>query len=166
MSVFAQVVGEAYRLAAEIGVADPRPEWRDRAVGRWTENDFAEHEAILSFNVTEFVTGTGPYRVMFRYQSGGYGADILSAELVQPQGGEARRVAFIEPKAWGYGDKAPAPHIGRYEAWNDVRLDVAAVEPGARYELRVTLGGLPGPGEVSAERRTTRGEICLRRAWA
>lgn len=166
MSVFAQVVGEAYRFAAEAGVADTRPAWRDRAVGGWTENDFALDKAHLSYDVTDRLAGAGPYRVMFRYLSGGYGADILSAQLWRRQGSDEHCVAGIEPKAWGYSDNPPAPHIGRYEAWNDVRLDVPALDAAARYELRVTLGGLPRPGEAPAERRTTRGEICLRRAWA
>jgi hypothetical protein len=166
MSVFAQVVTEAYRFAAEAGVVDPRPAWRDRAVGSWTEKDFRAGHASLGFDVTGYLAGAGPYRVMFRYVSGGYGADILSASLWRGKGRGARRVAHVEPKAWGYGDNPPSPHIGRYEAWNDVRLDVPALEAGARYYLRVRLGGLPKRGQVPAERRTTRGEICLRSAWA
>jgi hypothetical protein len=166
MSVFAQVVTEAYRRAAEAGVADPHPAWSDRTVGAWTEKDFRAGEARLTFDVTRLLDGAGAYRVMFRYLGGGYGADILLAEVWQGQGKGARRVARIEPKSWGYGDKPPAPHIGRYEAWNDVRLDVDAVELGQSYYLRVKLGGLPRRGVVAEERRTTRGEVCLRRAWA
>jgi hypothetical protein len=73
-------------------------------------------------------------------------------------------VARVEPKAYGYGDNPPPPHIGRYEAWNDVRLDLPALRPDARYGVHARVGGIPTG--APAERRTTRGEALLRRAWA
>ncbi len=166
MSVFAQVVDEAYRLAAQAGLADPRPAYRDRRIGGWTENDFTVTDATLRFDITNMLAGPGPYRVLFRYLGGGYGADIISVSFWQDDGMGQSEVFHIVPKAYGYGDNQPPPHIGRYEAWNDVRLDLPSVTPATRYFVEAHLGGMPVPGSVPAERRTSSGDICLRRAWA
>jgi hypothetical protein len=164
MSVFAQVVTEAYRVAAALGIADPRPEYRDRLIGGWTAADFPADDALLQFDVTELLAGPGPYRVMFRFQGGACGLDICSVSLREADAAGEREVARVEPKAYGYGDNPPPPHIGRYEAWNDVRLDLPTVRPDARYGVQARVGGIPTG--APAERRTTRGEALLRRAWA
>jgi hypothetical protein len=166
MSVFSQVVTEAYRLAVAAGLPDPRPAYRDRVIGTWTEKDFAGAESMFRFDVTDKLGGTGPYRVMFRYLGGSYGVDIHSVAFLEDNGHGAQEVNRFNPRWYGYATNPPPPHIGRYEAWNDVRIELAAVKPGARYFVEVKLGGLPLPGEVAVERRTSNGEICLRRAWA
>lgn len=166
MSVFSQVVTEAYHLATEAGIVDPRPAWRDQRLGGWTEDNFDGTSAVLRFNVTERLAGAGAYRVMFRHVGGSYGADLLTVALLHEDTSGLHEVCRVEPKAYGYGDNAAPPHVGRYEAWNDVRLDAPAIQPGGRYYIEVTLGGLPAPGEVADKRRTTTGDICLRKAWA
>jgi hypothetical protein len=163
MSVFAQVVTEAYRSAGRLGIADPRPAYRDRSLGGWSAADFPTPEATLRFDATDLLAGPGPYRVMFRFTGGAYGLDILAVSLQEVGAWGAREVARIEPKAYGYGDSPPPPHIGRYEAWNDVRLDLPAIQPGARTFVQADVRGIPA--DAPAERRTCNGEVCLRRAW-
>jgi hypothetical protein len=90
--------------------------------------------------------------------------DILAVSLQEVGAWGAREVARIEPKAYGYGDSPPPPHVGRYEAWNDVRLDLPAIQPGARTFVQADVRGIPA--DAPAERRTSQGEISLRRAWA
>jgi hypothetical protein len=171
MSVFAQVLTEAYRAAGRLGMADPRPAWRDHAIGGWSAADFGTPEATLRFDVTGLLDGPGSYRVMFRFEGGAYGLDILAVSFreVAPSNGKAkgageREVARVEPKSYGYGDSPPPPHIGRYEAWNDVRLDLPAIQPGARYIVQADVRGIPA--DAPADRRTSAGEVSLRRAWA
>jgi hypothetical protein len=168
MSVFSQVVTAAYRVAGRAGVADPRPAYRDRTIGGWTEQDFLATDATLRCDVTDFLAGPGLYRVMFRFLGGAYGVDILSVAFWENDGTGAREVARIDPRSYGYAHSGPQPvtHIGRYEAWNDVRIELPSVARGARYFIEAHLGGLPTPGEVAPQRRTSSGEICLRRAWA
>jgi hypothetical protein len=75
-----------------------------------------------------------------------------------------REAARMKPKSYGYGDNPPPPHIGRYEAWNDMRLDLPAIKPGARYLVQAHVAGIPAGAPT--ERRTCNGEVLLRRAWA
>jgi hypothetical protein len=164
MSVFAQVVTEAHRSAGRLGIADPRPAYRDRPLGGWSAADFPMPEATLRFDATDLLAGPGPYRVLFRFTGGAYGLDILAISFREAEGASEREVARIEPKSYGYGDSPPPPHIGRYEAWNDVRLDLAEVKSGARYFLMAEVRGIPA--DAPAERRTCNGEVLLRRAWA
>jgi len=164
MSVFAQVVTEAYRSAGRLGIADPRPAYRDRPLGGWSAADFPTTEATLRFDATDLLDGPGPYRVMFRFTGGAYGLDILAVSFRETDETGEREVARIEPKSYGYGDSPPPPHIGRYEAWNDVRLDLAEVKPGVRYFLAAEVRGIPT--DAPAEQRTSSGEVLLRRAWA
>jgi len=164
ISVFAQVVTEAYRAASRLGVADPRPAYRDRPLGGWSAADFPTPEATLRFDATDLLAGPGPYRVMCRFTGGAYGLDILAVSFWEADAAGEREVARIEPKAYGYGDSPPPPHIGRYEAWNDVRLDLPAVKPGARYFVQARVAGIPA--DAPAERRMCSGEVLLRRAWA
>jgi hypothetical protein len=169
MSVFAQVVTEAYRSAGRLGIADPRPAYRDRPIGGWSAADFTEFETTLRYDVTDLLTGPGPYRVLFRFTGGAYGLDIIAVAIMAVSFQEAdavgeREVARIEPKSYGYGDSPPPPHIGRYEAWNDVRLDLAEVKPGVRYLVQARVAGIPA--DAPPERRMSNGEVYLRRAWA
>ena len=169
MSVFAQVVTEAYRVAAALGVADPRPAYRDRRIGGWTAanfvaGDFPTFDATLRFDVTDFLDGPGPYRVMFRFLGGAYGLDILAVSFQEMDESGEREVARIEPKSYGYGDSPPPPHIGRYEAWNDVLLELPAIRPSARYFVQADVRGIPA--DAPPDRRTSDGEVTLRRAWA
>jgi hypothetical protein len=164
MSVFAQVVTEAYRAASRLGVVDPRPAYRDRLLGGWTAADFPTPTATLRFDATDLLAGPGPYRVMFRFTGGAYGLDILAVSFREADAGGEREVARVAPKAYGYGDSPPPPHIGRYEAWNDVRLDLAEVKPGARYCVTAEVRGVPA--DAPAGRRTCNGAVLLRRAWA
>jgi hypothetical protein len=169
LSVFAQVVTEAYRSAGRLGIVDPRPAYRDRPLGGWTAADFPTAEAALRFDATDLLDGPGPYRVMFRFTGGAFGLAIIAVAIMAVSIREAdasgeREVARIEPKSYGYGDSLPPPHIGRYEAWNDVRLDLPAIQPGARYLVQAHVAGIPA--DAPADRRTCNGEVLLRRAWA
>jgi hypothetical protein len=164
MSVFAQVVTEAYRSAGRLGIADGRPAYRDRPIGGWSAADFTEFETTLRYDVTDLLAGPGPYRVLFRFTGGAFGLDILAVSIREADETSEREVARIEPKSYGYGDSPPPPHIGRYEAWNDVRLDLAEVKPGARYLVQARVAGIPA--DAPPERRTSNGEVYLRRAWA
>ena len=169
MSVFAQAVTEAYRVAATVGIADPRPAYHDRRIGGWTAatfvaGDFQTFDATLRFDATDFVDGPGPYRVMFRFLGGAYGLDILAVSFRELDASGEREVARIEPKSYGYGDSPPPPHIGRYEAWNDVLLELPAINPDARTFVQADVRGIPA--DAPPDRRTCNGEVTLRRAWA
>jgi hypothetical protein len=169
MSVFAQVVTEAHHSAGRLGIADPRPAYRDRPLGDWSAADFPTPEATLRFDVTDLLAGPGPYRVMFRFTGGAYGLDIIAVAITavsfrEADGAGEREVVRIEPKSYGYGDSPPPPHIGRYEAWNDVRLDLVEVKPDARYFVQAVVRGIPA--DAPPDRRTCNGEVSLRRAWA
>lgn len=163
MAVFAQVVTEAYRVAGRLGIADPRPAYRDRPLGGWSAADFPTPEAALRFDASDLLVGPGPYRVTFRFTGGAYGLDILAVSFLEASDAGERELARIEPKAYGYGDSPPPPHVGRYEAWNDVRLDLPEVKPDARVLVQAIVRGIPA--DAPADRRTCHGEALLRRAW-
>lgn len=160
MSVFAQVVMEAYKLGARLGLADPRPWYRDQLVGHWTTGDFPRPEATLRFEVTDRLHGPGIYRPMFRFKPSAYGVDINAVSLLEDDGRQMREVMRVTPSA--YGGK---PHPGPFEPWNDdARLELAEVRPGCRYFLQVELTGIPA--DAPADRRSCEGDIFLRQAWA
>ena len=102
---------------------------------------------------------------MFRFLGGAYGLDILAVSFREMDASGEREVARIEPKSYGYGDSPPPPHIGRYEAWNDVLARAAGDQAvRAHYFVQADVRGIPA--DAPPDRRTCNGEVTLRRAWA
>jgi len=164
MSVFAQVVKEAYSLGQRLGISDPRPEYRDRMIGRWKSSNFEQGQvAFLEFDITDNLFGPGIYRVMFRLQGGAYGIDIKSVAVMRKDGEKEIETELIRviPKE----DGGALPHVGPYERWNDAaRLELPDIAKDNRCFLLVEIAG--PPKDAPANRRTGEGYIYLRKAWA
>jgi hypothetical protein len=114
-------------------------------------------------DVTDKLAGPGVYRVFFRFLHGAYGVNIRGLRLVEQEDSQTRTISAAHWPVDQYPGRDIA-RVGRYETWNDMRLDGSAIRPGCRYLVQVDLRGIPA--DAPAERRTSTGEILLRRAWA
>jgi hypothetical protein len=156
----ASAADQEWRLAAEAGIADPRPEFRRRLALRWTEKDFdAGKTKELWADVSGLLAGAGEYDVTLQFLDGSAGVSTRSASLLRGQTQAAAEV--IDEDAWSF-------QVGRWNNYVDYWLTLspekaAGSRPGDRYFLKVELGG---PSlSLPPERRTTAGFAALRKSW-
>jgi hypothetical protein len=155
----ASAADQEWRLAAQAGITDPRPEFRRRPALRWTENDFAAGEtATLWSDVSGLLAGAGEYDVTLQFLNGAAGVSTRSVSLLRGQTPDTAEV--IDADAWSF-------QVGRWnnsiDYWLTLSPEKAAARPGDRYFLKVELGG--PPLSLPAERRTTAGFAALRKSW-
>jgi hypothetical protein len=68
----------------EFGIDDPGRPYRQKTVGAWKTEDFAEGPEITKmWEVTDHIAGPGTYRTEFVYRRGWYGLGIHRASLVR-----------------------------------------------------------------------------------
>jgi hypothetical protein len=156
----ASAADQEWRLAAQAGITDPRPEFRRRLALRWTEKDFAAGEtATLWSAVSGLLAGAGEYDVTLQFLDGAAGVSTRAVSLLRGQTPDTAEV--IDADAWSF-------QVGRWNNYIDYWLTLspekaAAARPGDRYFLQVELGG--PPLSLPAERRTTAGFASLRKSW-
>jgi len=88
-SRFADTVDVTHKTAADIGqalaqfgVRDPGRPLRETEVGTWESDDFEKNESVRkTWEVTDFISGDGTYRVRFAYKSGWWGLSISRVAL-------------------------------------------------------------------------------------
>lgn len=156
----ASTADQEWRLAAAVGIQDPRPEYRRKPALRWTEKDFAGGPAaILEADVTNLLSGPGEYDVTLQFLGGASGVSIRAVSLAR--GRTRDTAATIDEDRWDF-------QVGRWNNYIDYWLTLspekaAAAKAGDRYFLKVELAG--PPADLPAERRTTSGFAAVRRSW-
>ena len=156
----ASTADQSWRLAADLGLVDPRPAFRRRPVLTWTGEDFAGGPtATLRADITDFLDGAGDYDVVLQFLEGASGVTARGTALYR--GGTRPTASKIDADLWQF-------KIGRFDNYADYWLSItpeqaAAARPGDRYFLEVELAG--PPAELPAERRTTSGFAAVRRSW-
>ncbi len=93
-----RVMTEASDTATGLGVPDPAQPYRVRRIGQWTNGTFQSGPSQqVTWPVSQFVAGPGPYEVAFHYDDRGwYGVEIRQVRLVS-----------------GVGDAAPLAELAR-----------------------------------------------------
>jgi hypothetical protein len=150
----------AWRLALPLGLKDPSPEHRRRAVLEWTEKDLAASaDAAFWVDITDLLDGPGEYDLTLHFLDGASGVDTRGVFLFL--GESPRNAVALDEDRWNF-------RIGRWDRYADYwisfsKVQAAAAGPKDRFWVKIDLGG---PDlSLPAGRRTTRGLATLRKSW-
>jgi len=150
----------ARKLAAEHGLADPRPATRLQPLRTWSADDFAQgQKALLMHSLAGLVDPQGGlYHVGLDFADSAWGTYI-----------EWLAVLTRNPAAGSYSVIAETPDllganvngVSIWERWKELRLAIPATPPGTELTLAVRLSGMPV--DAPEGRRTCAGIVSLRR---
>ncbi len=164
MTVVLHLAADAvWKMFAECGVKDPRPETRIVPLGAWKASDFSKGAAVVKIDVSGKVLRTGGlYHATF--DSGeGYGTRIASVEVVEQAATGDEKKICASPDTWtGVRGAGRDRHV-------EHRLFIPALQDDSRVLLvaRLNIGEkslwTTFPEGVAEERKVCNGRIGWRK---
>ena len=121
----------------EFGIDDPGRPYRQKTVGSWKTEDFAEGpRTTKTWEVTDRIAGGGKYRIEFVYRRGWYGLHIFKASLMSAPKNQPEQLTPV----------ATDEHEGT-AAYRNVEnvyeFELAAPDADRRYFIVADIRGMP-----------------------
>jgi hypothetical protein len=150
-NVLCRTCDAAWEWARGLGMSDPHPEHRLRALGAWSGTDFAASPAAaFQYDVSDIISVSGgDFDVGFAFDGGAYGAHIERLALYSGE-------AVVE-------SEDILLSVSRWARWHELRIAAPPVAPDVKRILEVRLRGVPP--DAPPNRRTCEGRVGIRQAW-
>ncbi|MCX5757039.1 MAG: hypothetical protein NTU83_00730 [Candidatus Hydrogenedentes bacterium] len=160
-----RAAGAAVEVLKRVGVTDPMPAFRSKAIGAWADADFANGcSANVTLDPADAWYGPGAYVLTFEYHGGMHGIRIaaLDCMAVAPDGTE---MVLNENTGAAEGNKPAGDTnsggiVNRFEPWREVRFHFPAIPAHAVPRLRAHIVLLEEP---PPEQRLSKGVVSLRK---
>jgi len=156
----ATIAGQLRTWVNDLDIADPYPNYRFSSIGNWNSEDFKKTTDITVWSdVTEKIKSTGEYDVRLFFQKGASGVEPKAVTLLAGPTKETAKP--ISTDRWD----SRLSRYGRYtEYW--IKVPERQSNIANSFDRYFIKAEITGPSlELPKERRTTNGEILIRKSW-